>query len=324
MKQSDLIGCGAINLDLIYRLPASFPLLDQLPARGAEEGLDEQAVATITEGLRDLEPFRDGGGQAANVVFALRRFGYDATVIGRVGDDADGQSLRDQLGEEATAYVVRSGASGRVYVLLDEGGERRNLVVPGTNDEFVPSDLPKKLPSARFAYFSSFVSDEPLTAQIALLDRLPPETEVVFDPGELYAAKGVKRFLPLLGRTSYLFATEHELELLCGLELSGAVEFLLNVGVSTVVCKMGERGARLISRLSELYVPPSPVSVVDVTGAGDLFAAGFLGALIEDLPLEAAGRLAAWTAAQGIGGLGRSAYPTADAWREQVHLERSL
>jgi ribokinase len=324
VNRVDLIGCGAVNLDLIYRLPASFELSDQLPARGAEEGLDEETRVPLDAALAEHEPFRSGGGQAANVVYALRRFGHQAVMLGRVGDDPDGERLAEELGPEATQLLVRHGTSGRVYVLLDEGGERRNLVSPGTNDQFAAADLPKRLPHARFAYFSSFVGDEPLAGQLALLERLPRDTDVAFDPGELYAARGVKRYLPLLQQTAYLFATEHELELLCGVELSGAIEFLLKVGVDTIVCKMGERGARLITRRGEIYVPPSPTLVVDVTGAGDLFAAGFLGGLLEELPLEAAGRLAAWTAARGIGGLGRSSYPDAAAWREQVELERSL
>lgn len=324
MRRVDLIGCGAVNLDLIYRLPTGFPLLAELPPRGAEEALDAEGRARLDEALDGQEPFRSGGGQAANVVFALGRLGYAATMLGRVGVDADGDRLCEELGPEATGLLTRDGQTGRVYVLLDDGGERRNLVWPATNDEFAAGDLPRRLPTARYVYFSSFVGERPLEGQTALLQRLDDMTEVAFDPGELYASRGVKRFMPLLQRTSYLFSTEHELELLCGVQLDRAIEFLLNLGVRTVVCKMGERGARLISRRGEIYVPPSPATVTDVTGAGDLFAAGFLGGLIEDLPLESAGRLAAWVAARGIGGLGRSAYPDGPAWREQVELERSL
>jgi len=324
VKRVDLIGCGAVNLDLIYRLPAGFPLLAELPPRGAEEALDAEGRARLDEALADLEPFRSGGGQAANVVYALGRFGHGAAMLGRVGDDEDGTALTEELGVEASRFLSRSGQTGRVYVLLDDGGERRNLVWPATNDEFGPDDLPRRLPKTRYAYFSSFVGEGPLEGQSAVLERLDADTEVAFDPGELYASQGVKRFMPLLQRTSYLFATEHELELLCGVQLDRAVEFLLNLGVVTVVCKMGERGARLISSRGELYVPPSPTTVTDVTGAGDLFAAGFLGGLLEQLPLESAGRLAAWAAARGVAGLGRSGYPDASAWREQVELERSL
>ncbi len=128
--------------------------------------------------------------------------------------------------------------------------------------------------------------------------------------------------MPFLRRASFVFATESELKTLCGLPPDKALAFLLDVGVGLVVCKMGDRGARIVGRRLDLYVPPHPAEVVDVTGAGDLFAAGFIGALLEGLGLETAGRLAAWAASRGIGGLGRSAYPDAPAWRERVAEER--
>ena len=110
--------------------------------------------------------------------------------------------------------------------------------------------------------------------------------------------------------------------MLCGLSLPESLDFLLNAGVGLVIVKMGGRGARLVGRRVDLYVPPLPAEVVDVTGAGDLFAAGFLAAMIEQAGLESAGRLAAWAASRGISGLGRSAYPDAAAWRERLAEER--
>ncbi len=324
MKPVDLIACGAINLDLIYVLPEGLDSTDGLPVKGGEESLTELMRARLEKALGGLEPRRSGGGQAANVVYALRRLGYDAVLIGRLGSDPEGAELADELGPEATRFVPREGVSGRVYVLLDEDGERRNLVAPGTNDALLAGDLPKRLPPARFAYFSSFVGDTPFDAQMALLERLPASTPIAFDPGELYARRGVKRYMPLLRRTSFLFATERELELLCGVAIESAFEFLFRVGVDTVVCKMGSRGARLVSRLGEIYVPPSPAHVVDVTGAGDLFAAGFIAGLLDGLTLESCGRLGAWAAAAGIAGFGRASYPDSAAWREQVELERGL
>lgn len=62
--------------------------------------------------------------------------------------------------------------------------------------------------------------------------------------------------------------------------------------------------------------------MVDVTGAGDLFAAGFIAAMIEHVGLASAGRLAAWAASRGIAGLGRSSYPDAAAWRARLAQER--
>ena len=322
MRSCDLIGCGALNLDLIYRLPDSFALWGELPPRGSEEALTPGVRGVLDQALANVAPYRSGGGQAANVVYALNRLGFGAAMLGRVGEDEAGDFVCSELGAEAARYVARKGETGRVYVLLDEGGERRNLVWPAANDEFCPGDLPRRLPRTRIAYFTSFVGEAPLAAQLALLERLDFKVDVAFDPGELYARRGVKRFLPLLRRAAYMFATETELEVMCGVRLEEALSFLLNVGVQLIVCKMGMRGARLVGRRGEMYVPPSPVEVVDVTGAGDLFAAGFLAGMMQGVGLEGAGRLAAWTAARGIGGLGRSAYPDAAAWRERAATEQ--
>lgn len=321
MRAVDLIGCGALNLDLIYRLPPTFALWEELGPPGAEQSMDPATRRAVDEALAHIAPVRSGGGQAANTVNALARLGYRAAMIGRVGGDDDGAFLLEELAPADARLVAREGDTGRVYVLLDEDGERRNFVWPAANDAFAPVDVPRRLPRTRFALFTSFVGDGPLAAQLALLDRLPADVEIAFDPGEIYARKGVKRFLPILHRCSYLFATETELEVLCGLSLPEALDFLLNAGVGLVIVKMGGRGARLIGRRADLYVPPQPTEVVDVTGAGDLFAAGFIAGMIEQVGLASAGRLAAWTASRGIAGMGRGSYPDAGAWKARLAEE---
>jgi sugar/nucleoside kinase (ribokinase family) len=323
VRSYDLIGCGALNLDLIYRLPADSPLWRELPPPGAELAIGADLRAEVETALADLEPTRSGGGQAANTAYALARLGFGAAMLGRVGSDDAGSFLAAELAPCDDRYLARDGQSGCVYVLLNETGERRNLVWPAANDEFSPADLPRRLPQTRFAYFSSFVGERPLQTQLALLERLPDHVEIAFDPGEIYARLGVKCFIPFLKRASFVFATESELETLCGLPADKALSFLLDVGVGLVVCKMGDRGAKIIGRRLDLYVPPHPAEVVDVTGAGDLFAAGFFGGLLEGLGLEAAGRLAAWAASCGIGGLGRSTYPDAAAFQERIAEERA-
>jgi ribokinase len=323
VRPVDLIGCGALNVDLFYRPPREASLWGELGPAGTERMMDAALQESMHATLADLDPIRSAGGQAANTAHAMARLGYRAVMTGRVGADDDGSYLLEELTPADGRFIVRDGLTGRVYVLLDEDGERRNLVWPGANDEFCPADVPRRLPRTRFALFTSFVGDAPLEAQLALLERLPAGTEIAFDPGEIYARKGVKRFLPILRRCAYLFANERELEMLCGLSLPESLDFVLSAGVNVVVCKMGSRGARLVGRRVDLYVPPLPAEVVDVTGGGDVFAAGFLAALIEQVGLESAGRLGAWAASRGIAGVGRSSYPDAAAWRERLVQERS-
>jgi len=194
VKGYDLIGCGALNLDLIYRLPSDSPLWRRLPPPGAELAIDAELQASVEAELADLEPTRSGGGQAANAAYALARLGFSAAMLGRIGADDAGRFLTSELAPCDARYLARDGESGRVYVLLNEAGERRNLVWPAANDAFSPADLPRRLPPTRFAYFSSFVGERPLQTQLALLERLPDGVEIAFDPGEIYARLGVKCF----------------------------------------------------------------------------------------------------------------------------------
>ncbi|HMK92098.1 MAG TPA: carbohydrate kinase family protein [Thermoleophilia bacterium] len=322
MRRYDLIGCGALNLDLIYRVEAGSPLWELLPPPGSELAVTPELRASVDAALAGCEPARSGGGQAANTAYALARLGFRSAMLGKIGGDDDGRFLTSELAPCDARFLAVDGESGRVYVLLNDEGERRNLVWPAANDQYVPGDLPRRLPHTRYVYFSSFVGEGPLQTQLALLERLPADVEVAFDPGDLYARLGVKRLMPFFRRAGLVLATESELETMCGLPAERATSFLIDAGVGLVVRKMGDRGAQIVARRLDLYVPPHPAEVVDVTGAGDLFAAGFIGGLLEGLGLESAGRLAAWAASRGIAGLGRSTYPDADAWRERVAEER--
>ena len=128
----------------------------------------------VDEALTHVPPARSGGGQAANTANALARLGYRTTMIGRVGDDDEGRFVLEELAPAEGRLVARGGETGRVYVLLDEDGERRNLVWPAANDALSPADVPRRLPRTRFAYFSSFVGDGPLDAQLALFGASRP------------------------------------------------------------------------------------------------------------------------------------------------------
>ena len=312
VRSYDLIGCGALNLDLIYRLPDDSPLWRELPPAGRRAGPRRPSCARASTRRWPASSRRAAAADRRPTPRSRWRAWASAPPCWAASAPTTPAAFLRPSSPRATPATSRSTASRAACTCcLNEAGERRNLVWPAANDDFSATDLPRRLPAARFAYFSSFVGERPLATQLALLERLPADVEIAFDPGEIYARLGVKCFIPFLKRTSYVFATERELETLCGLTADKALSFLLDVGVGLVVCKMGDRGAQIIGRRLDLYVPPHPAEVVDVTGAGDLFAAGFLAGLLEDVGLDAAGRLAAWAASCGITGVGRSAYPDA-------------
>ena len=235
------IGCGAVNLDLIYRLPASLELSAHLPARGPRRASTKRPARRSTA-LADHEPFRSGGGQAANVVYALRR-----SVIGP-SCSAASATTRTASGSprsRAEAPLVARHGNGRVYVLLDEGGERRNLVSPGTNDQFAPPTCPSAC-RTRASPTSPLRGRRASGGAAGLLNGCPETPTWRSTPAsstppgrQAFPAVAAADRLPLRHRARAGTTLRRRLR--------GAIEFLLKVGVDTVVCKMGERGARLIT-----------------------------------------------------------------------------
>jgi sugar/nucleoside kinase (ribokinase family) len=88
------------------------------------------------------------------------------------------------------------------------------------------------------------------------------------------------------------------------------VGILLGMGPEILVCKRGERGSRVFTRKTDFEVKAVPVEVVDNTGAGDVYDAGFLAGMFLGQSLEACARFAARVAAKSITAYGRECYPT--------------
>ncbi len=75
MRPVELLGCGALNLDLIYRLPRTFPLWDELGPPGTEQLMEPSVRKAVDEALAHVDPVRAGGGQAANTATPWRAWG---------------------------------------------------------------------------------------------------------------------------------------------------------------------------------------------------------------------------------------------------------
>lgn len=302
----DLVGFGALNLDFICELagPAELPLVSGGEAKG--EGFEEALAWARRKGkLRAV----CGGGSAANTVFALSRMGFKTGFVGKVGEDEAGDLVLASLAG-VELRVGREGRTSKTLIFVEESGERSILVFPGASDllrrEEIPWDFFRE---ARFVHLSSFTDPALASLQEEVLASLPPEVKVSFDPGEVYAARGKDFLLPLLKRTQVFFANRREIALLTGKEEEEGAREILALGPEVVACKEGKKGARFFTREEDFAVPAPAVEAVDTTGAGDVFAAGFLAGLLLGRPLLSCARLAVAAAARSVRGWGRSAYP---------------
>ena len=308
----DVIGFGAINLDEIYTVYGPSPLRDLGIVSGSEEIVGREEYERLTKAMKPAHRFVSGGGQAANTVYALVRLGFRTGIIGSVGADEDGDSLLAGLAPVDASQVVRGGRTTRCAVIVDKHGERTICVLPSPAEVPVPDPVAAwgRLGGARYLHLTSLTHEEELEAQVRLVETIPQDVVVTFDPGELYCRLGAEALAPILKRTSVLFLGEREAELLAGGGDAEGCEKVLSLGPSLVVCKRGAQGVDVFAVGGGRFtVPAREVPVVDPTGAGDVFAAGFLAGLLLGLDPERCAILGTAAAAQSITGYGRSSYP---------------
>ncbi len=225
-----------------------------------------------------------GGGAAANVASWLSTHGTSTYLIARVGDDAAGRVLLDELdrfGVEHGNRIISGANTGVVMVLVDPLGERTMFPDSGANAGLSPADLPE-LAGFDAIYLSGYPLLNPISRPGVLeIIALAKEVNlpIIFDPSTVgvLLEVGVGQVREWLALMDAVILNEEEAQFLTGKAnpIDAAADLLTLV--ETVVIKRGSNGALGQKRGGQLIqVPAAPATVINTTGAGDAFAAGFI------------------------------------------------
>lgn len=285
MSRLDVVGFGALNVDRLFRVN-----------RLAKEE-EESFIKDSTESC---------GGSAANATVGLARLGCKTGYIGKVANDREGDLLINDFQKEKvdTKAIIRSekGRSGLVMGFVDKTGARALYINSGVNDLIEFDEVNVEYASnARFLHLSSFVGEESFRSQKKLLDILPEDVRISFDPGALYARKGLAGLESIIKRTYILMPNSAELELLTGeTDYCRGADYMIGKGARIVAVKLGGSGCYVTDGRDQLLIEPFRVEVVDTTGAGDAFCAGFLYGLLREKNLYECGRLGNFVASRCV------------------------
>ena len=245
------------------------------------------------------------GGAAGNVAAWLTRTDARSTIVSHVGDDPAGAAIVaefDALGVSHGDLVIPGETSGVVVVLVDASGERTMFPDKGANSRLTLTDLPD-LSAFQAVYISGYALLNPLARDgvLAMIAKIKADgLPIYFDPASVGAMKDVadKELHNWFSMMNVLFLNEEESIYLTGsVDIERALNYLLDFS-QVVVIKRGSAGAIAKARgFDSISLPAVAATVIDTTGAGDSFAAGFIASYSKNhdltAALQAGGELAA-------------------------------
>ncbi len=253
------------------------------------------------------------GGCAANSGVDLAKLGADVAVLGKVGADGFGDFVVNVLEsygvKAAVARSERHGTSATM-IMVDSEGERTFIHYIGANGDLRPEDLDMDVVlSSRILHFAGALVMPGFDGEpAASVMRQAREAGVMTSLDVVWDATGkwMETLEPCLREADIFLPSLAEAEQLTGeKDVERIAEVILSYGVKIVAIKMGGEGSYVRSADGrELRVPVYPVEVVDGTGSGDAYAAGFLRGLLEGWDLERCAKFAAAVGALCVTALG--------------------
>src|SRR5256885_2755009 len=318
-RRLDVLAIGNAIVDVIADADDPF-LASEGMHKGTMRLIDEAEATRLYDAMG---PAREAsGGSAANTIAGLASLGLGAGFIGQIADDQLGTIFTHDIRSLGVAFETppRSGigATARCLILVTPDAQRTMNTFLGAAQMLEPTAVdPARVAEAKILYLEGYLWDPegPRAAMYKAMDAARDAgTKVAFTLSDSFVVDRHRDNLWELfrqGRIDILFANEAEVMSLAENDSADEAAMRVAAEVPTVVVTRGPNGAFALSGKERADVAAEPIrSLVDTTGAGDLFAAGFLAGEARGLGLERSLRLGAICAAEVIQHYG--ARPEAD------------
>ena len=300
MSEYDVLCIGNAIVDIIARCEESF-LVENGIIKGAMNLIDAERATYLYEQMGPA--VETSGGSAGNTAAGLAGLGGKAAYFGKVANDSLGDVFRHDIRAQGVAFDTASlegfPPTARSMIFVTPDGERSMNTYLGASIELGPDDVEEeKAKASKVTYFEGYLWDPPLAKEAILKTAAIAHAagrEVSFTLSDPFCVDRFRdEFLQLMrsGTVDIVFANEHEMK-----SLYQTASFEAALAAFREDCKLGivTRGAEgsvVVQGSTTVSVEPLKVDeVVDTTGAGDLFAAGFLFGYTRGLDFAHCGKL---------------------------------
>lgn len=307
----DVVGIGNAIVDIIGRCDDAF--LERFGATKASMQLvDTDRLMALYNAMGPA--IEISGGSAANTIAGVASLGGKAGFIGKIGDDEFGRIFKHDVGAQGVSFASRPVAGGetsRSLILVTPDGERTMNTFLGISTAFEETDLdPALIASAGIVYLEGYLFDRPEAKsafrRVVEIAR-GAECKVALTLSDSFCVDRHRIEFHEFMRSGVdlLFANENELKSLYETDDFATAAARIAGDVPLAVLTRSAKGSVVVERASTVAVPAYPVAkVVDTTGAGDLYAAGFLYGWARGLPHETSARIGSLAASEIISHIG--------------------
>jgi sugar/nucleoside kinase (ribokinase family) len=309
----DVLGIGNAIFDVLVQTDEGF-LSRHGMAKGSMSLIDEGRAAAI---YRDMGPAtKMSGGSAANTIVGIASLGARAAYVGKVRDDEVGRLYTHDIRAAGVTFETKAASSGPAtgcsYILVTPDGERTMNTYLGAAQELMPADIDAdQVAASAILYLEGYLWD-PKSAKEAFAKAAAiahqAARQVALTLSDAFCVERYRdEFLELMrnGTVDLVFANEAELYSLYQTSDFETALKQLRSDIGFAAVTRSEKGCVVVSSAGVTPVPAFPIrKVVDTTGAGDLFAAGFLFGLSRGASHENAGKLGGLAAAEVIQHIG--------------------
>ena len=319
-----VLGIGNALVDVLTRIDNDNILNELGLPKGSMQLVGNDVSEKIGNALEKYEKSMAPGGSAANTIHGLAKCGVETGFIGFTGNDRVGKFFDDAMKSVGVKPVMLHGdvPSGIANVFISPDGERTFATNLGAavmlNEDHLTMDLFK---GWDYCYVEGYlIANRPLFEKAIKLAK-QADCKVVLDLASYNVVEENRDFLMnLLPHIDIVFANEEEAKALTHSTPEDALEFIAK-NCEIAVVKVGKRGSLIKRGAEKVQVGVNKVNVVDTTGAGDMYAAGFLAGLIFGYDLKKCGELGNCLAENVIQNIG--AKLTDEQWN-QVHTSFRL
>jgi len=304
-----VLGMGNALVDILIRLEQDAFLTEHNLPKGSMQLVDATAAQQLIESTQGMERSFASGGSAANTICGLAKLGIPTAFLGKTADDENGIAFGSDMKSHGVDTLLKKStatSSGFCTAFISPDGERTFATYLGAALELNADDISDELfKGCDILHIEGYLLQNHELIRKAIVSAKRMGLEVSLDLASYNVVEENRDFLTELIEkyTDIVFANEEESHAFTGLDAEKTLEYFASK-VKTAIVKVGCKGSWLMSGNKKERITAYSTQLIDTTGAGDIYASGFLYAYVNGLDLKQCGKIGSFLASKIVAMIG--------------------